>query len=237
MSSLPSAMRPLSSPMTSMPSRILRQTPGRKRLSVTFDGERTFNSLKDLFEMKKNMHQFQFVGQPKSTQKTYLQNGCIFRWKQLLLHTSLMLDGLCPGHLLGWSSKYFLTGGAKKSHSLVLLGWKWCCSTRSTFGNLFPKAVLQNHPSTLNENMMKDERESSILDSRVDYLHRNSSKRMAIGWPCQPLADHWASRRFAWSSYWQSGGWAVSSVRQITPHDVHDAASVTTAKRKRYYGV
>lgn len=82
-----------------------------------------------------------------------------------------------------------------------------------------------------------DERESSILDFRVDYLHRNSSKRMAIGWPCQPLADHWASRRFAWSSYWQSGGWAVSSARQIAPHHVHDATSVTAAKRKRYYGV
>ena len=60
---------------------ILRQKPGRKRRSVTFDGERTFNNLLDLFEMKKNMHQFQFVGQPKSTPKNISAKRMYFQMK------------------------------------------------------------------------------------------------------------------------------------------------------------
>ena len=153
MSSLPSAMRPLSSPMTSMPSQFWGRNPVENGVASRLMVKGPSTTWKTCLRWRKTCISSSSWVNQNQPQKTYLQNGCIFRWKQLLLHTSLMLDGLCPGHLLGWSSKYFLTGGAKKSHSLVLLGWKWCCSTRSTFGSVFPKAVLQNHPSTLNENM------------------------------------------------------------------------------------
>ena len=95
----------------------------------------------------------------------------------------------------------------------VLYCWKWCYSTWSTLKSVFPK-VLQKNIQLLRMMIWK-----GTIYSRFQSRLFAWKQVETIEWPiCQPLlADHWASRRFAWSSYWQSGGWALSSVIQIAP--------------------